>query len=225
MHATGNGEGFWHLLTDPERSDLSTLGRVTTFAPGARMCVEGEPATNVFVIVDGWVKILSVTADGHQIILALRGQGDIVGELAGDADGYRTATVQAIEDVHSLVVPYMTFTRFLDANPGADRAYRHVVTQRWYEAAAMLSRRSTTTGAQRLAGLLLDLASRHGTFSEDGIDIVMPLSQEELASLVGASRATLTRALSNWRRRGLIRTGYRHMTIAGTDGLRKIARR
>jgi CRP/FNR family cyclic AMP-dependent transcriptional regulator len=225
MPASASGEGFWNLLADGERSDLSTLGRETTFSPGARMCVEGEPATNVFVIVEGWVKVLSVTSDGHQIILALRGQGDIVGELAGDADGYRTATVQAIEDVRSLVVPYAAFTRFLDANPGADRAYRHVVTQRWYEAAAMLSRRSTTTGAQRLAGLLLDLARHHGSSTEHGIDIVMPLSQEELASLVGASRATLTRALSNWRSRGLIRTGYRHMTIAGMEGLRKIARR
>ena len=51
----------------------------------------------------------------------------------------------------------------------------------------------------------------------------MPLSQEELASLAGASRATVTRALSNWRRRGIIRTGQRDITITGLKDLRKIA--
>jgi CRP/FNR family cyclic AMP-dependent transcriptional regulator len=225
MRGTGPGEGFWHLLTDTERTVLSALGRLSTFAPGTRMCVEGEPATNVFVLVAGWVKILSVTSDGHQMVLALRGQGDIVGELAGEADGYRTATVQAIDRVRSLTLPHERFSNFLDAHPGADRAYRRVVTRRWYEAAAMLSSRPATSGAQRLAGLLLDLAGHHGSDTNAGIEIVMPLTQEELASLVGTSRATVTRALSNWRRRGLIRTSQRHIVITDVPGLRRIAAR
>jgi CRP-like cAMP-binding protein len=51
----------------------------------------------------------------------------------------------------------------------------------------------------------------------------MTLTQEELASLTGASRATVTRALSNWRRRGIIRTGQRDITITDLGALRKIA--
>jgi CRP-like cAMP-binding protein len=53
--------------------------------------------------------------------------------------------------------------------------------------------------------------------------LALPLSQEELASLAGASRATVTRALSNWRKRGFIRTGQRRVTITGPRGLRHIA--
>jgi CRP-like cAMP-binding protein len=87
----------------------------------------------------------------------------------------------------------------------------------------MLLRRFTTNGAQRLAGLLLDLADQHGVQQKDGMEIEMPLSQAELASLAGTSRATVTRALSNWRRRGLIRTGQRHITITNRDGLRRVA--
>ena len=51
----------------------------------------------------------------------------------------------------------------------------------------------------------------------------MPLTQEELASLAGTSRATVTRALSNWRRRGIIRTGQRDLTITDLGTLRRIA--
>ena len=223
MRATGTDEGFWGLLTAPERQILSDLGRYTTFPPRATMCVEGEPATYVFVIVDGWVKIFSVTEDGQEIVLALRGHGDIVGEIAGETAGYRTATMQAIEAVRALIVGYDRFGSFLDSNPGASHAYRRVMTQRWSDAAMMLRIRPVTTGAERLARLLLNLAECHGTETGDEIEIAIPLSQSELASLAGAARATVTRAYSNWRRRGLIRTGQRQITIIDVPGLRQIA--
>ena len=216
LHGTGPAQGFWPLLSDDERTVLVGLGRTTVYPPGAVICVEGDPNTHVFVLVDGWVKIVGVTSDGHELTLALRGRGDTVGEVAGETTGYRTATVQAVGTVHALVVPYERFSSFLDAHDGADRAYRRMVTRRWNDAESMLRARSVTSGAQRLAGLLLELA-------DSELQTAMTLTQEELASLTGASRATVTRALSNWRRRGIIRTGQRDITITDPGALRKIA--
>ena len=216
LHGTGPAQGFWPLLSDDERTVLAGLGRTTTYPPGAVMCVEGDPNTHVFVLVDGWVKIVGVTSDGHELTLALRGRGDTVGEVAGETTGYRNATVQAVGTVRALVVPYERFSSFLDAHDGADRAYRRMVTRRWNDAESMLRARSVTSGAQRLAGLLLELA-------DSELQTAMTLTQEELASLTGASRATVTRALSNWRRRGIIRTGQRDITITDPGALRKIA--
>ena len=216
LHGTGPAQGFWPLLSDDERTALAGLGRTTVYPPGAVMCVEGDPNTHVFVLVDGWVKIVGVTSDGHELTLALRGRGDTVGEVAGETTGYRNATVQAVGTVRALVVPYERFSSFLDAHDGADRAYRRMVTRRWNDAESMLRARSVTSGAQRLAGLLLELA-------DSELQTAMTLTQEELASLTGASRATVTRALSNWRRRGIIRTGQRDITITDLAALRKIA--
>jgi len=216
LHGTGPAQGFWPLLSDDERTALASLGRTTVYPPGAVMCVEGDPNTHVFVLVDGWVKIVGVTSDGHELTLALRGRGDTVGEVAGETTGYRTATVQAVGTVRALIVPYERFSSFLDAHDGADRAYRRMVTRRWNDAESMLRARSVTSGAQRLAGLLLELA-------DSELQTAMTLTQEELASLTGASRATVTRALSNWRRRGIIRTGQRDITITDPGALRKIA--
>jgi CRP/FNR family transcriptional regulator, cyclic AMP receptor protein len=216
LHGTGPAQGFWPLLSDDERTALAGLGRTTVYPPGAVMCVEGDPNTHVFVLVDGWVKIVGVTSDGHELTLALRGRGDTVGEVAGETTGYRNATVQAVGTVRALVVPYERFSSFLDTHDGADRAYRRMVTRRWNDAESMLRARSVTSGAQRLAGLLLELA-------DSELQTAMTLTQEELASLTGASRATVTRALSNWRRRGIIRTGQRDITITDPGALRKIA--
>ena len=215
--------GFWGLLTDDERAVLTDLGRITVYPPGATMCVQGDPATHVFVLLDGWVKILGVTSDGHEMVLALRGHGDTVGEVAGETTGYRTATVQAIGTVRALIVAFEKFSSFLDSHLGAGHAYRRMFAQRWNDAESLLRTRSVTSGAQRLAGLLLELADRHGSGTDREVRIAMVLTQEELASLTGASRATVTRALSNWRQRGIIRTGQRDITITDLPTLRKIA--
>ena len=94
-----------------------------------------------------------------------------------------------------------------------------MVTRRWNDAESMLRTRSVTSGAQRLAVLLLELAD----WRDSEVRTAMTLTQEELASLTGASRATVTRALSNWRQRGIIRTGQRDITITDLAALRKIA--
>jgi CRP-like cAMP-binding protein len=219
LHGTGPAQGFWALLTDDERTVLAGLGRSTQYSPGTVMMFVGDPATHVFVLIDGWVKIVGVTSDGHELTLALRGRGDTVGEMAGEIAGYRTATVKAVGTVRALIVPYEKFSSFLNAHDGADRAYRRMVTRRWNDAESMLRTRSVTSGAQRLAALLLKLAD----WRDSEFQMEMMLTQEELASLTGASRATVTRALANWRQRGIIRTGPRDITITDLEALRKIA--
>jgi CRP-like cAMP-binding protein len=177
----------------------------------------------VFILLDGWVKVISVSEDGHQSIDALRSAGDIVGETAGETTGIRNATMQAIVTVRALIVGFDRFSSFLDAHQGGSRAYRRVMLHRWKDAEARLSIHLVTNGAQRLAGLLVSLAERPGGQAEGIIEIALPLSQDELASLAGTSRATVARALNGWRRRGLIRTGQRRITLTNVPGLRVVA--
>ena len=222
MHDNIPAHGFWGLLTGNEQAVLSKLGSRRDFKPGATMCHEGDPATYLYVLLTGWVKILSVTSDGQERVLALRGNGDIVGEMAGEATGRRTATLQAIDLVRALLVDHDRFSSFLDSNPGAARAYRRTMTLRLIDTATMLGRHPVTNGAQRLATLLLELAGRHGSEADGAIEVTMPLSQEELASLAGTSRATVARAFRDWRRRGFVRTGQRRITITDLAGLRQV---
>jgi len=221
MQRMGPGQGFWTLLSADEQDALRGLGVPRDYRAGENLCLEGDPASHVFILLAGWVKILATTADGHRLVLALRGAGDIVGEIAGETTGHRNATIEAIDGVHTLIVRYDKFDVFLDANPGAGHAYRRVVMQKWNDTDAALRRRAGTTGAQRLAALLLDLAERHGRPVNGAISLMTPsLSQEELASLAGTSRATVTRAFARWRKRGLIRTGQRRIMITDLPGLR-----
>ena len=95
------------------------------------------------------------------------------------------------------------------------------------ETAEGLHAQATTTGAQRLARLLITLAHRHGQPIEPQATgpervITLPLSQEELADLALASRATATRALADWRKRNLVQTGHRRITVIDPAALRRL---
>lgn len=196
--------------------------RPSDFADKAILCLEGEPTTHVFIVLSGWVKIINVTSEGREMLAALCGEGDIVGDIA-QLTGYRTATVQAIGTVRTLVIGAERFEAFLDAHAEASRAYRRVMVSYQRAAHSSQRRQSTSSGPQRLASLLLDLAERHGEQTGGGLRTALPLSQDELASLIGASRSTVTRALSDWRARNVISTHPRHITILDQATLRRIA--
>lgn len=220
-----NESGFWDLLGDSEREALMAAARSRVFQDNAVLCLEGEPSTHVFILLSGWVKVSSVTREGREILEALRGQGDVVGEIAGQVTGYRTATIRALRTVRTLIVGADQFEIFLNTYSGAARAYRRMIAER--QRAAHESQRSKMlfSGPQRLASLLLDFAEQQGELTGKGLIPALPLSQEELACLIGSSRSTVTRALRDWRSRRIIITHQHHITVLDQDMLRRIAGR
>jgi CRP/FNR family transcriptional regulator, cyclic AMP receptor protein len=216
---------FWELVNPAERDALTAAGWTSVFSRGDALCREGDRTTHVFIVLDGWVRIISVSGDGQRLVLAVRGAGELIGEMAGQTGAPRSATMLASTTVHALLIGHDTFMAFLRAYPSAERVYWRGLVQRWTETAAMMTSLTTRTVAQRLAGLLVDLAADYGTAATDEISITLPLSQEDLAGLIGTTRAPVTRVLRNWRDRGLIRTAHRLITITDVNALLRIAGR
>ena len=220
--------GFWRQLSLRDQNQLTAAGRIGQFPAGAAICRQGDPATHLYVLISGWVKVVTVSRDGQEAVLALRGDGEVVGELAGELAGYRTATMYAVGEVRAVVIAHQRFSAYLDGCPPAAHAYRRMLIHRFNETAESLRAQATTSGAQRLARLLIVLARRHGVAlrpeaSGPEVVITLPLSQEELASLASASRATVTRALHEWRQRNLVQTSNRRITITDPAALHRLA--
>ncbi|HEX4253553.1 MAG TPA: Crp/Fnr family transcriptional regulator [Streptosporangiaceae bacterium] len=218
---------FWEQLGPPDQERLVAAGRITQFGAGTTICRQGDPATHLYVVISGLIKIMTDSRDGQQAVQALRGSGDVVGELAGELTGHRTASMVAVTEVQAVVVGHEKFLAFLDRHLPAAHAYRKMITRRFSDTADSLYAQYTTNGAQRLAQLLLDLAEKYGEPAGPGPALVLalPLSQDELASLVSTSRATVTRALHDWRGRGLIQTRTRRITITDPATLRRLGGR
>ena len=229
-----HGSGFWGLLTEADRAALTAAARPRTFLPGAELCHEGDLTTHVYVLLSGWVKICTDSWDGREVVEAVRGGGDVIGEMAGELTGYRTATVRAIEKVGALTVSATQFGEYLDSRSSAARAYRRAMAERQRAANEQHRNRTLLRGTQLLACLLLDLAEQRQSAGggatvpdtvPDALRETPPLSQEELASLIGMSRATVTRALQGLRSRDIVSTGPRRIHILDGPRLRQVSGR
>jgi CRP/FNR family transcriptional regulator, cyclic AMP receptor protein len=219
---------FWNALDEPERNALRSAARPRTYPAKVPLCHQGDESDHIIIIETGWAKVTSTTENGHEVMLAVRGPGDIVCESAVIGHRERSATVTAISALRALVVPAGRFTTFLDEFPRAWRMVSGTFVHRLDDADRRVQAHASADGARRLALLLIYLSELSEQYERsstaEGIEIRPPLSQEELGSWVDASRETVARALKEWRELGLVRTGRRKIILVDRPGLDAYAR-
>ena len=211
---------FWNSLADPERDALAAAGVEEVFRPGAVLCRAGDDTSLVMVIDSGWVKVsIQEGPEVAEKILAVRGQGDVVGERAALTTGVRSATVTALDEVSAMVVPAERFAEFLRGHPRAAEVLERQVTERREEDRRRLFPGDRAGAERRLAWLLLDLAQRRGGYQHTVF--TLPMSQTELADWAGTSADAVGRFLRSWRDRGIIARSERsrRLTVVDLDGL------
>ncbi len=220
--------GFWAALDPGQQAALRGAARPRQYPVKAPLVYQGDESDHVIIIERGWAKVTSATADGHDVVLAVRGPGDLLAESAVLGGRPRAATVTALSPVRALVVPAARFTGFLDQHPDVWMLVTGTFVQRMDDSDRRLTAHVASRGPQRLASLLTHLAelsAHHVPPAPDGsIEIGPPLSQEELGSWMDASRETVARALNGLRRAGLIRTGWRRITVVDLPRLREFAK-
>ncbi|WP_233526164.1 Crp/Fnr family transcriptional regulator [Actinomadura spongiicola] len=220
--------GFWAVLDPAQRAALRRAARPRQYPVKTPLVYQGDESDHVIIMERGWAKVTSATEDGHDVVLAVRGPGDLIAESAVLGGRTRSATVTALSPVRGLVVSAARFTGFLDEHPDVWMLVTSTFVQRLDDSDRRLTAQMSSRGPQRLAALLTDLAelsALHAPPAPDGsIEIGPPLSQEELGSWMDASRETVARALNGLRGRGLIRTGWRKIVIMDLPGLREFAK-
>lgn len=199
---------------------MLALGATKDYAPSTVLLREGERGSHVLVLVKGLVKVTATSPEGHLSLLAIRTAGDLVGELASMDNEPRIATVTAAGPVRARVVSQAEFRWYLTRHPDVALAVSGSVGAklRW------ATRRRIDFGAHdvhvRLARVLLELATTYGI--KDG-EIGFPLSQPELAALVGAAEPTVHRALAYLRKEDIVATGYRRVVVRDHARLEAVA--
>jgi CRP/FNR family transcriptional regulator, cyclic AMP receptor protein len=214
---------FGNLLSDEDRTALEGIGRRTAFPAGTVLMHEGLHGEGVFLLRKGAVKATSVTRSGREVVLAFRGAGELIGDLAMIDDRPHSSTVVAVEPVEALLISSRDFRAFLEQRPAAGIALIRMVVDRFRDTDRKLVEFSASDSLGRVASRLLELATSHGEQSDSGVSIALHLSQEELAGWAGCSVKAVVNALQTLRRMGLIETGRRRLTILDLDGLRERA--
>lgn len=216
--------GFLASLPADERRALEASGRERRYAKGETLMREGEAVDSVLLVRRGWVKVVAVTADGHETVLSVRGPGDILGELeAIDPRGARSATVVALEPIECRVLTGDEFRAFVAAHGATGLALLRVQIRRLRAADRRRAEFGSYSAARRLARVLVELVAEHGHPAAEGVELGLELSQDELGGLTASSRESVSRALGALRSQGLISTARRRLTVHDIAALREYA--
>ena len=217
---------FLHLLRPDDASTLTGLGWLRRYRTGSRVILQGDDGDTVFLILEGRVKVTLDTAEGRETVLGVLGPGELLGEFEAidTAGGPRTASNVALEPLACRVFTGDEFRAYLESHPLVAPVLLRVIIRRLRAADQRRADAGSLDTAHRLARFLVELADQRGQPDADGIGVDIPLTQDELASLIAASRESVVRALTSLRARRLIATARRRITIRDLDSLRAYAR-
>ena len=204
-------------LDDEQLDHLAAAGAVRSLQRGVVLFEEGAEPHEFYLVMAGRIAIAQESEDGRESLLALMGPGDLFGEL-GCLDGYdRSAQARALEESEVLVMPYAELRLLYENHPAA-----------LWSAVRLLARRLRATDRALSDTVFLDVMGRTAKrlleMSGDEDEFEMPLTQEELASMVGASRERVNKAIHAFVRLRWITHDQRHYKITNRKNLTLRAR-
>lgn len=197
----------------------------TTRRLGAReeLFHKGDEAAQVYVVASGRLKVVTASAEGDEVLLAILDEGEVVGELPLLTGGRRTANVVALEASELLALARRDFLRFLRDRPEAAIELMVVLAERLVRITEFAEDALFLALPARLAKKLLHLADRYGEAGDGGTRIDLRLSQGELADLVGTTRESVNKQIRAWSEIGIVRMERGEITILDPQRLERFA--
>lgn len=189
------------------------------FRRGESIFRQGEPGGHLYLVESGRVKITSVSPDGREVLVAIIGPGEIFGELSLFDPGIRSADARTMEETTLHALNHDIFRHYIEHHPKVAWELLRILATRLRRADEVVQDAAFFDVPGRVAKRLLRLASQHGSKMGTGFRIDVPLTQEEIAQMVGASRESVNKALSSFVDRGWVRMEDRTYFIEDPDAL------
>jgi CRP/FNR family transcriptional regulator, cyclic AMP receptor protein len=214
---------FLRQLPREDADALLARVRRRHLKPGTEIIRAGSAGDEALVILSGRVRLVAYGADNREVVLALRGPGELLGEISALGAGRRTATAVAVDEVEVGFLRAAELAEFLREHPDAALLVIRMVVRRLAEATRDMVDLATQDSVGRVAKRLVELSAVHGRPAAGGTRIELALTQDELARWTGATRETVSRALRLMRQLGWVSTDRRTITVLDPAALRERA--
>ncbi len=184
---------------------FESLKYTSTYPRGAVLFVEDQEARGIFLLCTGRVKLSTSSSEGKTIITQVAESGELLGLSAVVSGRPYEVTAETISPCQINFVRREDFLRFLAQHGEAClRVAEHLSNSYRHSHEQVQSLGLSQSTAEKLARLILDWCERNGRVTERGIQVKLTLTHEEIAQLIGASRETVTRLLSEFKARNIV---------------------
>jgi CRP/FNR family cyclic AMP-dependent transcriptional regulator len=220
------GLSLFKGLSEKQLSRLASQVHYRVFPPGANIMLSEQPGEVVYFVLSGTLKIYVEQASGTEVILAILGRGDTVGEMSLIDSAGRSASVLTLEETTLLWMDGSTFQQALRDNPDMALNLVRILSARVRLNNELIQALAALDVNGRVARQLLAFANRYGEEDASGcIRIPIHLTQKDFADLVGASRKRVNQVMVAFKNQGLISVdGEGQITIRQKDGLARYCR-
>jgi CRP/FNR family transcriptional regulator len=208
-------------LTESELSFLAQRAVPRSYSAGESVFGEGEPCSGLYVVESGHVRIFKSSANGREQVLSIDGPGGSIAELpVFDGGNYpASASATAIDDVTLLFVSKQDFQALCLAHPQVPLKVLRVVGARLRRLVGIIEELSFTTVRHRLASYLFRLAQKSGKRTATGVEVTLPITNQELAAQIGTVRELVSRNLSRFQAEGMLKIEGREVAICNLKAL------
>jgi CRP/FNR family transcriptional regulator len=215
---------LFNHLTKRQRCKIAGEMVEARYAKGQFIFREGDPADSFHILKEGSVKCVKSSPDGKEVALKVLMPGDL---FCCDASVFDGAThpgcAQPIGDVSVLRLSKKAYFDLLRRNPDAALEVIRYLGRRLNEAQENAKLLALDRAEQRLASLLIKLASRAGVREADGIRLSIRLTRQDLADMAGIAVETATRIMSQFKRARLVSGTAKRLVIQDRDRLQRLA--
>lgn len=184
---------------------------------------QGDPPDALYVIWRGHIALVRHTPEGRDVVLDVVGPGRMVGELAIFEAVPYSASAKTLDEVAVVAIPREDFLRMLERYPRLAYAVIYDLARRVRHLGDLVQSLVIERVEQRLARLLIRLATATGQQHNHYILIPLPLTRQDLADMIGTTVETTIRTLSRMRKEGIVDTTRGHILIRDLERLRDIA--
>lgn len=206
-------------LSDEDREAIAAVSISRNFRAGEVVFREGDGGDTCYIVRSGLARAIRQHPDGRSITLSHFGAGDIFGELAMFDEEPRSATVDVIEDLEVVAIPGRDMQRLMREYPEIGVKLTAALAQRLRATNERLARQSFQTVQSRVAAVLAQMVGAARGASGGDSDVVITLTQAELAKLAGSSRESASRFLATLERSGVITQGRGRLTVHDPSAL------
>ncbi len=185
---------------------------------------KGDPATHVYIVMSGRVKVSAPSEEGKEITFAILGPGELIGEIGTLEATDHSATVTTLEPSEFAVLSHEDFNKFVVTYPGFTLKLVGILSTRLRKASEMAENIFFLSLPARLAKKLVELVECYGEPTNGGVRIGVHLCQQELANLVGTSRESVNKQLGAWQAADLVRLEQGYVVITELDALASLTK-
>lgn len=204
-----------------ECREIVSAAHEKQFARRQTIYLEGDPVGHMILMTSGCAKIVQFGQNGSEVILCLRGAGEVVGTAGLRPHGRHCSMAQALSVSTALIWESAIFEGFLQRSLPLRRNITHILCQQLQELEERYREISTERVAARLSHQLVRLLNQIGRNVNGSVEI--SLSREELAQLTGTTLFTVSRLLSGWNKKGIVSTRREAVAVHNLQALAELA--